>query len=287
MLWSIPHLPSGVQIRREIPNDDYQPAKPTCMGNCLRQGVEQAYEALRHIKNTPWLSDASGYVDMWMSAFSMSRYMLCNHLVQQYSLEHNQQPFAALDVYICRQTTPPYVRILPRDLYPYNLALPAPPRSPSPLPASPVLNNQIENNDVPVIDLTSSPDYHQSPQMSPAPAIGEDGERQQVQMETNIRNLCSTIAENQAIKEELQARIAELQARVADIDASRSDLRLRLLDASEAYSETLRPAQRQVFSNARARGNIPKYMTAVSEYRNRRLRDRTYRDFNEYSRHLA
>ncbi|KAI9312982.1 hypothetical protein BX666DRAFT_2030867 [Dichotomocladium elegans] len=108
----------------------------------------------------------------------MSRYMLCNHLVQQYSLEHNQQPFAALDVYICWQSTPPYVRILPRDLYPYNLALPVPPRSPSPLPASPsplpaspVLNDQTENNDVPVIDLTSSPDSYQSPQMSPAPAI--------------------------------------------------------------------------------------------------------------------
>ncbi|KAI9314659.1 hypothetical protein BX666DRAFT_1879679 [Dichotomocladium elegans] len=123
--------------------------------------------------------------------------------------------------------------------------------------------------------------------MSPAPAIDEDGERQQVQLETNIRNLCSTIAENQATKEELQARIAELQARVADVDASTSDLRLRLLDASEAYSETLRPAQRQVFSNARARANIPEYMAAVSEYRNRRLRGRTYRDFNEYTRHLA
>ncbi|KAI9319214.1 hypothetical protein BX666DRAFT_2119979 [Dichotomocladium elegans] len=109
--------------------------------------------------------------------------------------------------------------------------------SPSPFPAPPALNSQIKNNDVPVIDLTSSPNYRQSPQMSPAPAI--------VQMETNIRELCSTIAENQAIREEIQARIAELQAKVADVDTSTSDLRVRLLDANEAYYQTLRPAQRE------------------------------------------
>ncbi|KAG2214782.1 hypothetical protein INT45_011563 [Circinella minor] len=195
-------------------------------------------------------------------SFATSRFMLCKHLISRY---RNSTPllrnvFGAHDYFICRQSIAPY-----NHIYPFSLVI---------LPEGRLEVPQTTTRPTRLVSPQIRPITTPNPPIPSSPASVSNNEEEEEGEREDI-----------IVNDQWQQQI-EAEESIANLQEALANIQQALGGAYNNYRGLLDQHQRDVFDRSVRDNNINDYFHHVRRYRERRRRDRTWRDDNPYTRYL-